>query len=288
MPRRKVRLSVFDACNLLFLLLVCFATFYPFWNQLVISFSTPEAYFRDWFHVIPRSFSLYAYRYNFQNPQVFRSFAVSVLVTAVGTVFSMFLTTTAGYFLSKGRVRGRNLVFLLFILTMFIDGGLVPTYILVTRMGFRNSLFALFIPNALNIFYIVLMKNYFMSMPESLEESARLDGANDLRVLAQIVVPVSRPIMATISLFYAVYFWNDWFHGMIYISRNMIFPLSLYLRGILSAATSTIAVTGGIETEVPATVRSAIIMITIVPIVCVYPFLQKHFIKGIMLGATKE
>lgn len=279
----------FDVANTLVLLLVCFLTFYPFWQQLVISFSTSEAYFKDWFHIVPRSFTLHAYRYNFQNPQVFLSFVNSVLVSAAGTVMAMLLTTSAGYFLSKNRVRGRNLLFVIFILTMFIDGGLVPRYILVTRtLGMRNSLLALFIPSALNVYFIVLMKNYFQHMPESLEESAKIDGANDLVVLARIVVPTSRPIIATISLFYAVGFWNDWFHGMIFLSQRTLFPLSLYLRDVISAATSTIAVTGGIETEVPATVRGAIIMITIVPIVCVYPFLQRHFIKGIMLGATKE
>lgn len=283
----KTRVYFFDIFNYAFLALICFATFYPFWNQLVISFATAEAYYSDWFHLYPRSFTLEAYAYNLSNPQVFRSFAISVFVTVSGTLLSMFLTTTAAYFLSKERVRGRTLFFSLFILTLFLNGGLIPTYMLVTRLGMRNSLLALIVPNALNVYHMVLMKNYFITMPPSLEESARLDGASELTVLARIVLPVSAPIIATISLFYSVAYWNDWFQGMIYLGNRKLYPLALYLQGLLSQK-SSIELPTGADVGTPATVQAAIIMITIVPIICVYPFLQKHFVKGALVGAVKQ
>jgi putative aldouronate transport system permease protein len=271
------------------LAVVCFLTFYPFWNQLVISFSSTEAYYRDWYHIVPKSFSLEAYRYNLQNPQVFRSFYISVIVTASGTVLSLLITAMTAFFLSKSFLPGRNMIFILFVLTMFLQGGLIPFYVLVTQLGLRNSLLALIMPYLLNVYFIILMKNYFQSLPHSLEESATIDGANDFLILFSIIIPVSKPIMATITLFYAVFYWNGWFPAMLFINQPSKYPLALYLRGIIAQAVSSIDTpTAAIEVQIPATVRASVMMITILPIICVYPFLQKHFVKGIMLGAVKS
>ena len=283
----RQRFTVFDYVNYAILVAFCFSTFYPFWHVLVISFATPQMYYLDRFHLIPRSFTLEAYQYNFAEPQVFRSFFTSIRVTVSGTSLAMFVTICTGYFLSKREIRGRNLIFFFFVLTMFIQGGIIPRYVLIAQLGMRNTLFALFVPLAINMYFLILAKNYFITMPKSLEESARLDGANDLVVLFRIVVPTSMPIIATLSLFYAVQFWNDWFSPMIYLSDRSKAPLSLYLRGLIATATSAID-QGDYTQHTPATIRAAVIIITMTPIILVYPFLQKYFVKGILVGAIRE
>lgn len=282
------KFSWFDIVNYIFLALVCFTTFYPFWTQVVISLSTAETYYGDWFHIVPKSFSLESYQACVKDKQVVRSFLNSVIVTTAGTTLSLAMTTMAAYFLSKNYLRGRNVIFFLFVLTYFISGGLIPFYLVVVKLGMRDSLLALFIPSLINVYYIILMKNYFQHLPASLEESAKLDGASDIRILLRIVVPTSKPIMATIGLFVAVQFWNDWFRGLLFLTSNKLYPLSLYLRFFLSAHMSQRMGTEAITaSQIPGMLRAAIIMITIVPIILVYPFIQRHFVKGIMLGAVK-
>ena len=283
----KIKMAPFDYINYFILGIFCFLTLYPFWYILIISFSTTKVYYSDWLHIIPKSFSLDAYKYNFQNNQVFLSFLTSVVVTVSGTIISILLTSMTAHFLAKKDIKGRNFIFILFIISMFIHGGLIPSYVLITKLGMRNTIFALFIPLSINNYFLILTKNYFSKMSPSLEESARLDGANELIILFRIIIPVAKPMIATIALYYAVQFWNDWFSPMLYLSNQKMYPLSLYLRGLISAATSSID-TGDYTSGSPATIRAAVIIITITPIICVYPFLQKHFVKGIMLGAVKE
>lgn len=281
------RTGLFDVANYMFLLIVAFLTLYPFWNILIVSFATPSAYYAGRYNIIPRSFTLEAYIYNFSNPQVFLSLLISLTVTVAGTSLSLLITSMTAWVLSKPRLKGRNLLFFLFVLTMFINGGLIPFYVLISKLGMRNTLFVLFIPQTINMFFLILTKNYFVTMPLSLEESAKLDGANDFVILFRIILPIAKPIVATISLFYAVQFWNDWFTPMIFLNRIDLYPLSLYLKNLLSEATSAID-QGVVNVSTPATVRASVIMITITPIILVYPFLQKHFVKGVLLGAVKE
>lgn len=281
------QMEPFDYINYLLLLLFAVSTFYPFWNILVISVSTDEAYFADWYHIIPKSFTLDSYLYNFKEVQVLRSLMISIIITTVGTFTAVLLTSMAAYFLSKPYLRTRNFIFRLFIITMFFKGGVIPLYILVARLGLRNTIFALFLPTLLNMFFLIITKNYFAGIPPSLEESARIDGANDFVILFKIIIPTSKPIIATISLFYAVQFWNDWLNGLLYLTERKLYPLSLYLREIISSAI-TAEVAAVIDIQAPATIRAAAIIITVTPIILVYPFVQKHFVKGILLGATKE
>lgn len=280
------RLTGFDVLNTLLLLLLALATLYPFWNVLVVSFSTDEAYFKDWYHVVPRSFSLQSYIYNFGNIRTVRALGVSVAIALAGTTVAMLVTSMAAFVLSKGYLRLRKPLFLMFITTMFFNGGLIPMYLVVDRLGMRNTLFALFLPTLLSTYYLILMKNYFSDMPESMEESARIDGANDFTILFRIIMPSAKPIIVTISLFYAVQFWNDWFNALIYLNRRELYPLSYYLRELISSdiVGDTIGV---MQVQVPAMIRAAAIVITILPIMLVYPFIQKHFVKGILLGSTK-
>jgi putative aldouronate transport system permease protein len=281
------RMDAFDYINHVLLILFALTTLYPFWNILVVSFATDKAYFADWYHVVPKSFSLRSYAHNFRQVQVVRSMGNSLAITAAGTTLAVLATLMAAYFLSKSYLRLQRLVFKLFIFTMFFNGGLIPQYLLVQKLGLRNTLVALFLPALLNTYFLIITKNYLAGIPESLEESARIDGANDFVILMRIVIPTAKPIVMTISLFYAVQFWNDWFLGLLYLTERRLYPLSLYLRETISNAITT-DVAAVLSIQAPATIRAAAIVITVFPIVLVYPFIQKHFVKGIMLGSSKE
>lgn len=283
MARR--RMEPFDVFNYLLLLLATLVTLYPFWYILVIATATERGFFADYYHIIPKSFTLASFQTALSRPLVYVAFFISVVVTTAGTALSLLLTSMGAYVLSKNDLPGRNFFFRLIIFTMFFSGGLVPLYILLTSMGMRNSLLVLFVPNAINTFNLILMKNYFAtSVPQSLEDSAKIDGYNEIQILFLIVLPTSMPIVATMGLFYAVFFWNDWFFPMLFISDAKLYPLSMVMRNLVVNA-SSIFVPSDV---VPQMLKAAVIVISIVPIMLVYPFIQKHFVKGIMLGAVKE
>jgi len=281
------RMTAFDVFNYTLLILFALTTLYPLWNILVISISTDQAYYSDWYHIVPKSFTLRPYLHNFKEIRVVRALLVSIFITVTGTAVTMTVTSMAAFFLSKSYLRLRNLVFILFIITMFFDGGLIPLYILVQKLHLRNTLFSLFLPTLMSMYFLILMKNYFTEMPVSIEESARIDGANDFVILFRIVLPSAKPILFTISLFYAVQFWNDWFNALLYLTDRKLYPLSFYLREVISSAI-TEEVAAVVDVGAPATIQASAIIITVLPIILVYPFIQKHFVKGILLGSTKE
>lgn len=277
--------SLFDVLNYSFLFVLTLVTFYPFWTTLVVATSSSDGFFSSFYHVIPNSFSLESFAEALSLPTIYTSFGISVLVTVAGTALSLFLTSMGAYVLSKGDLEGRNFMFRMIIFTMFFSGGLVPLYILLTQMGLRNNILVLFVPSAMNTFNMILMKNYFATaVPHSLEDSARIDGLNEFQILFRIVLPTSMPIVATISLFYSVGYWNNWFMAMLFVSNDNLMPLALVLRNLIQSARSLYVP----PTVIPQMVKAAVIIISIVPIILVYPFIQKHFVKGIMLGAIKE
>jgi putative aldouronate transport system permease protein len=279
--------TAFDVANATFLVLLGVLTLYPFWYVLVMSISTEKAFYLDTLHIVPRSFSLATYAYALTNPAIMRSALVSVCVTVAGDATAMALTSLGAYVLSKRHLVGRNVIFRLIIFTMFFSGGLIPWYIVVSRvLHLKDTILALFLPNAVSTFNLILMKNYFLSVPESLEESAKLDGASEIAVLVRIVLPVSKPIVATVLLFYSVFFWNDWFSAMLFVSSARLSPLPLVLRNLILSTTNFVA--QGLQRQVPDMIRAAVIIISIVPIMAVYPVIQRYFVQGIMLGSVKE
>ena len=281
----RQRMQPFDVFNYFLLLVATLVTLYPFWYILVVATATERGFFADYYHIIPKSFTLASFRTALSRPLVYVAFFVSVLVTTAGTALSLLLTSMGAYVLSKNDLPGRNFFFRLIIFTMFFSGGLIPLYILLTNLGMRNSLLVLFVPNAINTFNLILMKNYFAtSVPQSLEDSAKIDGYNEIQILFLIVLPTSMPIVATIGLFYSVYFWNDWFFPLLFISDAKLYPLSMVMRNLVVSATSVFVPID----VVPEMLKAAVIAISIIPIVMVYPFIQKHFVKGILLGAVKE
>ncbi|ALS29531.1 ABC transporter permease [Paenibacillus sp. 32O-W] len=292
-PSNAIRSSVpeklFNAFNHLFFILAGITTLLPFVNLLAKSLSSESAVISGTVGLWPVGWQTGTYRYVLQNAMFLNAFQVSVLVTVVGTALSLTMTTITAYPLSKPRLRGRKWFLLLFIFTMLFSGGLIPTYLLMHNLGLVNSLPVLFLPAMVNVFNMLIIKNYFEGLPDSLEESAKLDGAGNIRILLYVVLPLSLPVLATIALFFAVAFWNDYFAPMIYITNPSLKPLQLYLKELLVASGGEFLkdnVDAALNTT-PQSIQAASILLATVPILLVYPFLQKYFVKGVLIGSVK-
>jgi putative aldouronate transport system permease protein len=217
-----------------------------------------------------------------------RSLGVSVYITVVGTLINLVFTSLMAYPLAKPHLRGRQVILLGVLFTMLFSGGLIPTYFVVKAVGLTNTLWSLMIPGAISGFNLIVLKNFFQSIPEGLEDSAKIDGCNDFGVLMRIVIPLSMPAMATFALFYAVGHWNTFFSAIIYINDNKLWPVQVLLREVVIMAQSRIGDTEMDEALIqPLTIRMAVIVFATLPILVVYPFLQKHFAKGVLLGSIK-
>lgn len=288
------RFSVSNALITLILGLGAIATAFPFYQTLVQSLSTISDMRAGGVMIWPRSIDFSSYEYIFQQGKVVNGLLISVIVTVSGTLVSLAVTTAGAYALSKSSMPGRNIIFLGIILTMFFSGGLIPFYLTIQGLHLQNSLLVMILPVAVNAFNLILMRNFFGSVNPSLEESAKIDGANDLIILIRIIVPVSLPIIATMSLFYAVDRWNEWFLPMLFINDINLHPMQLVLRDAITNLSQVMnnsmgaqyaAQTRNVYSE---SVKSAMIIVSAVPILMIYPFLQKYFNAGIMIGSVKE
>ena len=269
-------------------------TLLPMLNVLARSLSGAAQVSANPGMVIPRGLTLDAYRYIVDTPVLIRSFGVSVFATVVGTFFNMVVTTAAAYGLSKTDLPGHRIMMWMVIMPMLFSAGLLPTYMLIKDVGLLNSIWVLVIWGLVSPFNLILMRNFFWSIPSEVEEAARLDGASDLRTLWDIVLPLSKPVLATVSLFYAVGHWNDFFTGLFFITDNSKWPLQVVLRTIvidqsMMGMGGSNAPTGDLTRLVTssANITAASIIFAVVPILLLYPFLQRHFVKGIMLGSVK-
>ncbi|WP_308639497.1 carbohydrate ABC transporter permease [Paenibacillus silvisoli] len=286
----------FDAANLAFMIVLGLLTLFPFYYMFIISIADYADIRRQLIYIIPTSINLSSYAIVFKTRYFLNSFLISVLVTVIGTIFSMLVTTPAAYTLSKRSIPGWKMMYTLAIIPLVISGGLIPYYLTVKAVGLVNSFWVLVIPAALAPFYLIILKNFFDDLPESLEESAKIDGANDIYILYRIVLPVSAPVIATISLFYAVDRWNDYYSAVLFVSNQKLYPLQMVLREVLlnfemlkgSAVGAAIAEQNRTSYVYSQSLKMAIVVVATLPILLVYPFLQKYFTKGIMIGAVKE
>jgi putative aldouronate transport system permease protein len=269
-------------------------TLLPMVNVLAISLSEAHAIYQYPLMLVPHSFTIEAYKYIFETPVLIRSFGITVFVTVVGTFFNLVFTITAAYGLSKTHIPGHKYLMWFVIIPMLLGAGLIPMYLLLKNIGLLNSVWVMIIPGLVAPFNLILMRNFFWSIPESLEESARIDGASELQVLWSVIIPLSKPVIATIGLFYGVGHWNDFFTGLFFINDNSKWPLQVVLRTIIidmnmmgmgGASTQTQDVQKLIIT--PENIKAATVIFAILPVLAVYPFLQKYFVKGILLGSVK-
>lgn len=276
------------------LLTLTLITFLPMLNVLARSLSSAGQVAANPGMIIPRGLTFDAYQYIFDTRVLMRSFGISVFVTVVGTLFNMVVTTMAAYGLSKTDLPGHRFLMWAVIMPMLFSAGLLPTYMLIKDIGLLNSLWVLVVWGLVSPFNLILMRNFFWSIPDEIEDAARLDGASDLRTLWDIVLPLSKPVLATVSLFYAVAHWNDFFTGLFFITDNSKWPLQVVLRTIIIDQSmmnmgGSNAPTGDTTRLVvsSANITAASIIFAVVPILLLYPFLQRHFVKGIMLGSVK-
>ncbi len=270
----------------------CIYCLFPFAIILGSSFETEANFATYGFPIIPKDFTLTAYKLVLGDGQIFQAYGVTIFTTVVGTLFSMFLTITMAYPLSLKKVKFRNVITFFVYFTMLFGGGLVPTYLLITKnLNMKNNIFVLIIPVAFSAWNMFLMRNFFNGIPHELSESAYMDGANDFQILWKIILPVSVPGIATLSLFYALGYWNQWFNAMLYIEDNKLFPLQYLLMRMLrnmDAMKEMARTTGMAAGEVPAnSLRMATTVVAIGPIVLLYPYVQKYFTSGLTVGAIK-
>ena len=286
---KKRKNTAFDYMVYLILAVLGFLCFFPFWYVFVISVSTADSYLADKLHFLPHALDFSEYYRTLVSSGFLRSFGISVLITLCGTLIALVLTIPSAYALSRPQFAPRKVFNGLIMFTMLFSGGMIPSYIVVTRLGLANKLPALFLPMACSAYNLIITKNFMTSLPVSLEESARIDGASDITIFFKIVFPLSKPIMAVMALFYGVGIYNDYFNSVLYISSRELYPLQMLLREMIVANTMQSSMNGlGNLTNKSEIFKMATVVISIVPILCVYPFLQKYFVKGLMLGAVKE
>lgn len=283
--------TAFNVFNAIIMGILVFVTIYPFYYVIVGSISGDNVGAQEVYFLYPVDLDFGAYEMVFSTTSIPRAYMNTVFVTVVGTILSLVVTILTAYPLSKPRLKGRAFFTTLFYFTMLFNGGLVPTYLVIRDLGLIDSLWSLILPRIVSVYNMLLMINYFKTIPDGLEESATIDGANDLMILLRIILPLSMPILATLTLFYAVSYWNIWFDAILYLNRTRNFPLQLVLRDIVQSVDMSYVGGGGGDFTMSDTtiqsVRLATIVVAILPIMMVYPFLQKYFVKGVMIGAIK-
>ncbi|MFC4305415.1 carbohydrate ABC transporter permease [Cohnella boryungensis] len=286
---RTIGGKLFTTFNYMLLSAIALASFLPFVHVIGGSFTTSAELAVNKFVLIPKVWSLDAYKFIFSTNTIFRAMAVSVLVTLIGTLFSMLISSMMAYGLSRKDLDGRKAIMFAVVFTMLFNGGLIPTFLVVKELHLIDSYAALILPIAISAFNLIILKNFFQNIPEGLEESAKIDGCNDFGIFFRIVLPLSMPVIATISLFYAVTYWNTYLNAILYLDSSDKWPIQVLLRQIVVLA-SGMEYSSSLDATVPPpdqTVKMAVIVVATLPILLVYPFLQKHFAKGALLGSIK-
>jgi putative aldouronate transport system permease protein len=291
--RKSLGESTFDVFNASLMIILMLVTVYPFYYVLCASFSAPSELVRArGFFLRPQGFSTAAYAMVFSNEMIRIGYLNTIIYVVGGTAVNLLLTSLGAYALSRTNLMGRDLFMFMIVFTMFFSGGLIPTFLLVKSLGLIDRRLAMIIPPAVNTWNLIIMRTGFQQVPVSLEESAKIDGANDLVILFRIYYPVSLPIVAVMILFYSVYHWNAFFHAMIYLRTRTLYPLQLILREILIASSTDhmLTASGIVDDREPIgeTIKFATVIVTTVPILLAYPFLQRYFVKGVMVGAIKQ
>lgn len=281
--------KIFYVINIIVLSLGGLACLLPFVHIIAKSLSSELSVLAKEVLFIPIGLNADSYNFVINNQQFQRSFFLTLFITVVGTGIALLITIFTAYVFTKKNVPGVKLFNILYIITMFFGGGMVATYILYKQMNLIDNIWVLILPASISAYNIILMRNFFESIPPSMEESARIDGASNIRILFQIIIPLSKAALATIGLFFAVTYWNSFFGAIMYTTKRELMPMQLYLRNILTSIDNLMEqnpeMVDAVATE---SVRAATIIAAMLPILCIYPFLQKYFVKGIMIGAIKE
>lgn len=295
MRKRTKEDWILDSSITVILILLCVVTLYPFWYVLVVSLSSPEAIAKaGGFMIWPKGFNLEAYKAVMKSSDIWIGFRNSIFYVAAGTALSVTLTILLAYPLSKKELWGRRSLTILITITMFFSGGLMPSYILISKvLDIDGTVLVMLLPGAISTYNMLMMRTYFEGLPKELEESAQIDGANSMQTLIRVILPLSLPSIAVIALFYAVGMWNSWFNANLYLSRNRnLWPLALYMREVLvqgnvNSIQGQMSGAAGGAVQIAKSLKMATTIVSTVPILVVYPFVQRYFTKGVVMGAIK-
>jgi putative aldouronate transport system permease protein len=265
------------------------AILYPFLNILASSFSAEQYIDAGQVSLWPRGFNITTYQHVLSDPLFWLGYRNTIFYTATATAVSMVLTTSYAYVLSKKHLRGRGALIGIAVFTMFFNGGIIPNYVLVSSLHMRDTVWAIALPNAINIFNLLVMKSFFEGLPQELEEAAAVDGMDTYRILLRIVLPLSKAVIATMVLFYAVAYWNSWFSAFLYMDNQNLFPVTVYLRNLIAGVTSVAneQMANSTQEQIAANIKAVTVVLVAVPILSLYPFIQRYFVSGVTLGAVK-
>ncbi|MEC0228709.1 carbohydrate ABC transporter permease [Paenibacillus alba] len=287
MNKRSFGATCAVALNYTLLIIAAVVTLFPFIYVVSVSLTTEAEVLRRGVVIIPEKFTLEAYRIVFSGLGIKQAYIITLFRTIVGTTLNLVFTAIAAYVLSKKALPGRSGFLMIIVFTMLFSGGLIPTYILIKSLGLINSVWSLILPGLISVFNLIVMKTFFEQLPPELEESARVDGAGELTALWKIVIPLSIPSFATIGLFYAVQHWNSYFDAIMYINKPELMPIQVVLRNILLRSQYSSSEVMSDEPVSIIAIQMAAVIVSTVPILCVYPLIQKHFTKGVMVGSVK-
>ena len=283
---------LFSIINVSLLFVIAVVTLWPFFDTLMTSISPTSDLMTNAKKIIriPTYIDLSHFEYVLRNNQTIISFRVTISRTIIGTLCCLVITALTAYPLSKHKLPGRNALMAMFFFTMIFQAGMIPTFLAVKDYKLLDTFWALIVPEMLNVYYMIIMRTFFTSLPGELLEAAEIDGCSELKILTSVVLPLSTPVLASIGLFYAVWHWNTWFDSVLYITDRQLWPMQTLLREILlSSSVSELMQASILEGSTPpaTSVQAATVMVNVIPIACVYPFLQKHFVKGMMIGSVK-
>ena len=281
----------FDVINVAIMILLAIVTLYPFYLIAITSISDGKAVMRGVVNLFPVDITFASYKAVLKDPNIGRSYINTILYTSLGTLINLVMTFICAYPLSRPNLVGKRYLMIFFLFTMYFSGGMIPTFLIVNNLGMVDTIWAMIIPGAISTYNMIVTRSFFQGLPEALHESANLDGAGELKILYHIYLPLSRPIVATMALFYAVGHWNSYMNALLYLNKKELFPLQSILRnmviqGSMSGATME-AGSGSDFAIIDTTIKYAVIMVCTLPIIAIYPFIQKYFVKGVLVGSVK-
>lgn len=277
---------VFNVCNTALMVLISVAMLYPFVYLVAQSFSSDEAIVAGKVSIVPVDFSVETYAYVINDGRFIPYYGNTILYSIIGTVCALFFSALLAYPLSKPELWGGKFLNKFIIFTMYFAGGMIPNYILMTSLGLRDTIAAFILPGMISTYYVILMRSFFTTVPRELEEAGEIDGLSLWGAFWRVALPLSKPIMATMALFYIVQYWNNWFDAFLYLDNTAKWPVAYYLRTLIDSASSTNA-DAGEAMQISSNIKSCAMVLTAAPIICVYPFIQKYFVQGMMLGGVK-
>ena len=279
--------KIFTVVNVFIMLLIIVITLFPVLNILAKSFSDMKNLTQNTVTIYPKGFNVNTYKTIMADNTFWSDYKNTVLYTVLGTAINLFMTTIFAYALSVPRLKGKKFLTMFVVFTMFFNGGMIPNYMVVKGLGMLDTIWAIVIPGSISTFNLIVMRTFFEGIPKELEEAASIDGMNTYGLLMRIVLPLSKPIIATMVLFYAVGMWNSWFSAFLYLDDPKLVPVTIYLRNLLAGAMSATGADADSLGTVAINVQYVTIVLTTLPIMCVYPFLQKYFVQGLTVGSVK-